>query len=298
MKVTDKFVLFWGGELSNFAKCDPPIEFRNPTISPDFYNPNKGFLESMKFPTSEHLFMYLKAVYFKDYEVADKILQAKEPSEAKGLGRTVKGFSEEAWEKVRYQAMYTAVYHKTYFNSTFKSLILKPEWENLEFVEASPYDRIWGVGLAEGDPDINVKKKWRGLNLLGRAQCEVRAYLKWSSWVSTWGLNEFQEDLIWCPSQIYYWFMVGDQMKIVYMRWRWNDPWTIEICPVLDPSNPSSWTFEGGEYVNLGKDYKDVEYRQMELDLIDYLKKTYPESNIPDKPIVKNPRDWTGTKTI
>lgn len=297
MKVTDKFVLFWGGELSNFAKCDPPIEFRNSARSRDFYNPHKELLFSMKFPTSEHLFMYLKAVYFKDYEVAEKILQVKEPKDAKALGRTVKGFTEEAWETVRYQAMFTAVFYK-FHSSAFKSLLLKDEWKDLEFVEASPRDRIWGVGLSEDDPDINIKKKWRGLNLLGKALTELRAYYKWEKWVTEWGLNEFHEDLLWCPSQIYYWFMVGSEMKLVYMRWRWSDPWTIELCNVKDPSNPHDWNFDNSEVLDLGKEYKDSEYLEMEKDLILYLMKRFPEIKFPFQITRKNPREWKGTKII
>ena len=298
MKVTDKFVLFWGGELSNFAKCASPIIFRNP-LSGQFHNPNKPYLHPISLPTSEHLFMYLKAVYFKDYDIAEKILGAKEPSEAKALGRQVSGFSEEEWVKVRYEVMYTAVYYKAHHNTKFRDLLLKDEWKNLEFVEASPYDRIWGIGLAEGDPDALVKKKWRGLNLLGKALCEVRSYIKWSEWVNTWGLNEFYEDLIWCPSQIYYWFMVGQEMKLVYMRWRWSDPWSIELCKVNDPSKPHDWDFNGSEALDLGKEYKDSEYQEMEKDLLLYLMKRFPEVKFPTQIVRKDPHfGWGGTKII
>ena len=297
MKVTDKFVLFWGGELSNFAKCDSPIIFRN-AIGGPFSNPNKLSFSTISLPTSEHLFMYLKAVYFKDYDIAEKILEAKEPKDAKALGRQVSGFSEEEWEKVRYEVMFSAVFYKFWHNTKFKDLLLKDEWKDLEFVEASPYDRIWGIGLSEGDPDALVKKKWRGLNLLGKAQCEVRSYLKWSEWVNTWGLNEFYEDLIWCPSQIYYWFMVGSEMKLVYMRWRWSDPWSIELCNVKDPSNPNDWSFDGSETIDLGKEYKDSEYQEMEKDLILYLMKRFPESKFPFQIVRKDPHGWEGTKII
>ena len=45
-----------------------------------------------------------------------------------------------------------------------------------ELVEASPLDRIWGVGFAEKNAAAN-KQKW-GLNLLGKALMDVRERLR------------------------------------------------------------------------------------------------------------------------
>ena len=296
MKITDKFVLFWGGVLSNFEYSDKPIVFR--TIDPRFRHPNINALQSRNFPTSEHIFMFLKACYFKDYEVADKISEAATPKEAKALGRTVAGFSEEEWEKVRYEAMFSAIWHKVWYDKKYYDAITNPAWENLEFAEASPYDRIWGIGLSENTKEAEVKKMWKGLNLLGKAQCELRKYLKWYEWVTTRGLNEFHEDLIWCPSQIYYWFKDGEDIRVVYMRWRWSDPWEIELCKVRDPENLDSWNFDDAEIINLGRDYKDSEYMDMEKDLVDYLKNRFPGFTFPSEIVRKNPRAWEGTKII
>ena len=44
-------------------------------------------------------------------------------------------------------------------------------------VEASPYDRIWGVGLSEENDDL-YKGNWNGQNLLGKALMEVREKLR------------------------------------------------------------------------------------------------------------------------
>ena len=72
--------------------------------------------------------------------------------------------------------MKTAVKEKFIQNEYLLQEILSTD--NLEFVEASPYDTVWGVGLTEDDPLILNKKNWKGQNLLGIILTEVRNELK------------------------------------------------------------------------------------------------------------------------
>lgn len=44
-------------------------------------------------------------------------------------------------------------------------------------VEASPLDRVWGIGLAADDPRAHDPARWRGDNLLGFALMEARERL-------------------------------------------------------------------------------------------------------------------------
>jgi hypothetical protein len=49
-------------------------------------------------------------------------------------------------------------------------------------VEASPRDRVWGIGLAADDERAGSPERWPGLNLLGFALMEVRHRLcAWQS---------------------------------------------------------------------------------------------------------------------
>ena len=41
-------------------------------------------------------------------------------------------------------------------------------------VEASPVDKIWGIGMAADNPNCENPNKWKGLNLLGFALMEAR----------------------------------------------------------------------------------------------------------------------------
>jgi ribA/ribD-fused uncharacterized protein len=45
-------------------------------------------------------------------------------------------------------------------------------------VEASPLDRIWGIGLSASDPRAADPEQWLGLNLLGQALMEARSILR------------------------------------------------------------------------------------------------------------------------
>jgi ribA/ribD-fused uncharacterized protein len=45
-------------------------------------------------------------------------------------------------------------------------------------VEASPQDRVWGIGRAADDEQAASPARWLGLNLLGFVLMEVRQQLR------------------------------------------------------------------------------------------------------------------------
>ena len=54
---------------------------------------------------------------------------------------------------------------------------LKETGDN-EIVEASPYDKVWGIGLAADDPRAQHKDTWQGKNLLGIVLTAVREKMR------------------------------------------------------------------------------------------------------------------------
>ncbi len=133
-------------------------------------------VDGITYKTAEHWMMANKALLFADQEAFNKIVNADKPGEAKELGRQVLGFDEVAWNTQRYQIVKKGNIHK--FNQHRKlAEYLLGTGERI-IAEASPVDAIWGIGLAQDNPNIQNPHNWRGLNLLGFALMEVRDILK------------------------------------------------------------------------------------------------------------------------
>lgn len=149
MKITDKFILF-------FSKRD---------VCSNFY-PCVIFYDGHEFNCSEQLFMYLKAIFFKDSTMATNILKSKTPQEAKRYGRMIRNFDTLLWDSYKDDIMLEAIKAKYGCCISFRKFV--EEYKDKTFVEASPYDKIWGIGLSETDPDATDPSKWKGENRLGK----------------------------------------------------------------------------------------------------------------------------------
>ena len=92
------------------------------------------------------------------------------------MGREVKNFNSDEWLKVSYQIMVDVNYAKWSSNIKLKQLLLSTGDKTI--VEASPFDKIWGIGLHWSDDRVLDEKKWEGMNLLGKCLMQVREKLK------------------------------------------------------------------------------------------------------------------------
>lgn len=126
----------------------------------------------IEFGCAEQALMYHKALLFHDYDAAEKILETSSQREQKALGRQVRGFDEAVWVSNREPIMKGIIMSK-FKEPAMKQFLLATSGTNL--VEASPYDRIWGVGLAMNDPRVQDPAAWQGSNLLGVCLQHARA---------------------------------------------------------------------------------------------------------------------------
>jgi hypothetical protein len=139
----------------------------------NFYPCEFEFNDKM-FNFSEQCFMYQKALLFNDFGVAEQILDETDVRKIKALGRKVKDFDNELWDKHKEDFMYNACYAKFSQNDELKDFLLNTG--NREIVEASPVDNIWGIGFSSDRAMENIDK-W-GQNLLGKTLMKVRAELR------------------------------------------------------------------------------------------------------------------------
>jgi ribA/ribD-fused uncharacterized protein len=154
---TDRFVLFWGSWPSQFFKAQFEID-------------------GLMYVCCEQFMMAEKARVFKDSQTEQVILAAKSPREHKALGRKVRGFDPDIWNSVCRGVVYTGNLAKYEQNAELRELLLQTGDRTI--VEASPEDRIWGIGLAQDDPRAQDPTQWQGTNWLGIALMQVRDELR------------------------------------------------------------------------------------------------------------------------
>jgi ribA/ribD-fused uncharacterized protein len=160
MRETDTHIYFWGSFLSNWIPNDLEIIYCD-----------------RMFTNSEQIFMFLKAVFFHDDEMRERIVkEGFDPRTAKRLGGQVRNFNEEAWSKVREEKMYEACYMKFAWIPKLRKQLLDTGDKIL--VEGTPLDPIWGVMIKWDDDRILDEKNWKGQNLLGKCLMRVRKDLR------------------------------------------------------------------------------------------------------------------------
>ncbi|NGN64391.1 NADAR family protein [Streptomyces sp. A7024] len=163
-----KFLFFWGHRPT-----------RDGSVGKGCFSqwwPAPFTVDGVEYATAEHFTMAGKARLFGDTDAERAIVAAGHPKQAKDLGRTVRGFDQEAWAAHRYDIVVRGNEAKFGQHPDLRDYLLRTGDRVL--VEASPVDRVWGIGLAADDERAQTPAEWRGLNLLGLALMDVRERLR------------------------------------------------------------------------------------------------------------------------
>jgi ribA/ribD-fused uncharacterized protein len=162
-----KFLFFWGHQ--------PERDGRVGRGCLSQWWPAEFVVDGRTFATAEHYMMWRKATLFGDAASAEKVLAVEHPQQAKKVGRGVRGFDQSRWEACRYEIVLAGTVAKFEQHPDLRRFLLSTGQRVL--VEASPLDRVWGIGLAADDPAAEDPARWRGSNLLGFALTQARAVL-------------------------------------------------------------------------------------------------------------------------
>ncbi|MDQ1289340.1 MAG: hypothetical protein QG622_2906 [Actinomycetota bacterium] len=163
-----KMVLFWG------QKPDSDGSTGRGCFSQ--WWPAAFAVDGVAYPSAEHWMMAGKARLFDDADGLAAVMTARSPGAAKAAGRTVRGFDEQQWAAARYGIVLAGSLAKFTQHPDLAEVLLRTG--NQILVEASPLDRIWGIGLSADHPDATRPSRWRGLNLLGFALMDTRERLR------------------------------------------------------------------------------------------------------------------------
>ncbi len=123
--------------------------------------------------------MERKARLFGDVAAARAVLAAADPAAAKKHGRQVRGFDEAVWSECSFDIVVQGNAAKFDQHPPLRNYLLGTGERVL--VEASPLDRVWGIGLTADDIRAQAPSAWPGRNLLGFALMRVRAMLRAST---------------------------------------------------------------------------------------------------------------------
>lgn len=133
--------------------------------------------DGVQFRCAEQYMMYKKAKLFGDDAIAARILAARLPRDIKALGRQIHGFDEQEWSRHKSIIVTHGNILKFEQNPDLKSRL--EEIKDCEIVEASPMDRIWGIGFSADHAEAN-RQRW-GQNLLGAAITDAISQMEFDS---------------------------------------------------------------------------------------------------------------------
>lgn len=198
-RVTERAVLFYSSAslFSNFHPAPfvarpylplaarPAGAARRPTAEAPGATPVAELLAAatdlarpaVRFGHAEQYLMAAKAAVFADAPALDALLASSDmtPMAAKRTGRAVAGFDQAQWDAEKREVAFVTCLAKFAAAPERVAALLDTLPVSRRLVEASPRDRVWGVGLGIRNPDAEVPSRWRGQNLLGEALERVRA---------------------------------------------------------------------------------------------------------------------------
>ncbi|KAJ7627689.1 hypothetical protein DFH06DRAFT_733362, partial [Mycena polygramma] len=188
-----------------------------------------GAEKEIGFLSNEHWMILRKALLFSDYDVAKEVLaitgtSKQDMAAVKALERKVKNFDEAKWVKYREGIARQGTEHKFRQNDELRKKLFATEETTI--VEASPFGRIWGIGVDEAKA-LSRKDKW-GLNLLGYALMDARRKLREEEALKM--KSDSEEKTI--AVRFIYQYCTYVKRTCIHVR-----PFSASVCPIVESAS-------------------------------------------------------------
>ena len=155
--MAEQFEFFWSGPFSQWY-------------------PSVFIIGQFQYSCAEQYMMAEKARLFGDKIMEEAIMDTADPAAQKQYGRQVANFDDKTWKAHARDIVKQGSMAKYSQNPHLLKTLLATGTKTI--VEASPEDRVWGIGLRKTDPRAQRRETWRGTNWLGQVLTEVRDELR------------------------------------------------------------------------------------------------------------------------
>eukprot|EP00752_Nemacystus_decipiens_P015617 g13940.t1 len=153
-----------------------PLFFWKPPHPLSNWTMSKMVVNEVSYNCNEQYITAAKARLFGDSHALTKIMTSPDPRTHKSLGRSVANFDQAIWEFERQNICLTECFAKFLQNPALRTFLLNTGDRLL--AEASPSDKIWGIGLRADNSAAKHPHRWPGLNLLGHSLMTTRSLLR------------------------------------------------------------------------------------------------------------------------
>ena len=186
---TEDIFFFWGAKSADGPRACLSNFYVAPFVEPSA--PNTA-CSPRRFFCMEQFMVLKKAELFGDADASSAVMAlTSDPAACKKIGRAVRGVSEQRWAAVARDIVEDGAYLKFSQNPPLARFLVSTAARML--VEASPYDRIWGIGFSEREAMRRPRTEW-GSNWLGQALMKVRARLADGTAEGLYGISDAPVD--------------------------------------------------------------------------------------------------------
>lgn len=170
LKSEERFTFFWEtrSPFSQWHKC----QFTSGVFDFGQTGLPESLCGDVTFSSAEQFMMLHKAILFGDFDIGGKIMGTRDVREQKKLGRGIKKFEEQLWQKFKVGIVYAGNKNKFMQNPDLMHELLSTKGTTL--VEAAPDDAVWGIGVTKEDARAQKRENWPGTNLLGEVLTFIR----------------------------------------------------------------------------------------------------------------------------